>query len=249
MPLSDSSAERRTSGLIWRAEDRQSTWLQRCDRRLYREQASVEPLLLVENFIPGCQGKPVISDTIYFMPSALFPDQNAAARWMTCRVVSPLPEQLRPLAAKNWAPHLLKSAGTDVAKIRSSAFADAIRAGDKTIEELVRSRVRIVGIVLSNIVDFLSPQMIVLGGGLTDAMPKIVSERVTAGIRAHGSPAASGNLKVVTARHRSHAVTIGAAKFALDSKNQVSERFSERKRARLRINSLGHFVVSTAVGG
>src|SRR5207253_1407766 len=89
-------------------------------------------------------------------------------------------------AAKGWAPHLLESAGTDVREIKSSAFADAIRSGDKAIEELVRSRMQIVGIVLSNIVDFLSPQMIVLGGGVTDAMPEVVCAEVMAGIQADG---------------------------------------------------------------
>src|SRR5207248_8764414 len=34
-------------------------------------------------------------------------------------------------AAKHWAPHLLKDAGTDVRHIKSSALAAAIRDGDK----------------------------------------------------------------------------------------------------------------------
>jgi glucokinase len=119
-------------------------------------------------------------------------------------------------AAKNWAPHLLQFAGTDVRSIKGSAFSAAIRAGDKAIEELVRSRVQIVGIVLSNMVDFLSPEMIVLGGGFTDAMPKIVRHEVRAGIWAHANRAALQCLKVVTSKHKGHAVVIGAAKFAID---------------------------------
>lgn len=119
-------------------------------------------------------------------------------------------------AAKGWAPHLLDSIGTDVREIKSSAFADAIRSGDKAIEELVRSRMQIVGIVLSNLVDFLSPQVIVLGGGLTDTMPELVCAEVLAGIQAHSTAAALRDLKVVTAAHAGHAVTIGAAKYALD---------------------------------
>jgi len=120
-------------------------------------------------------------------------------------------------AAKGWAPHLLESAGTDVNNIKSSDLAEAMRSGDKAIEELVRSRMQIVGIVLSNMVDFLGPQMIVLGGGLTDAMPELVCAEVMAGILAHCT-VASRNLKVVTAEHAGHAVTVGAAKFAIDSR-------------------------------
>jgi len=119
-------------------------------------------------------------------------------------------------AAKHWAPHLMKSVGTDVRSIKSSALAKAIRHGDKTIEELVRSRVQILGIVLSNIVDFLSPEMIVLGGGLTDAMPKIIRAEVEAGIQAHSSRSALRGLKIVTTKHKGHAVTIGSAMFARD---------------------------------
>jgi glucokinase len=119
-------------------------------------------------------------------------------------------------AAKGWAPHLLESVGTDITAIRSSALAEAIRSGDKDVDELVRSRMQIVGIVLSNFVDFLSPEIVVLGGGVTEAMPELVCAEVSAGIQAHSTEAARARLKVVTAKHDSHAVTIGAAKFALD---------------------------------
>jgi len=121
-------------------------------------------------------------------------------------------------AAKGWAPHLLESVGTDVKNIKSSAFADAMRSGDKAVEELVRSRMQIVGIVLSNIVDFLSPEIIVLGGGVTDAMPELVCAEVMAGIQAHSTASSLRDLKVVAAKHAGLAVTIGAAKFALDVK-------------------------------
>jgi glucokinase len=140
-------------------------------------------------------------------------------------------------AAKNWAPYLLNAVGTDVRQITSSAFAEAIRGGDKAIEELVRSRVRIVGIVLSNMVDFLNPQMIVLGGGLTDSLSRIVRHEVIAGIHAHSSPAARRGLKVVTTKHQHNAVTIGAAQFAVDiakesaAKDEKSARDLSRRRA------------------
>jgi predicted NBD/HSP70 family sugar kinase len=75
------------------------------------------------------------------------------------------------LARENKNAHLLDSVGTDVKKITSTALADAIEQGDADVEELVRNRAGILGIVLSNMVDFLNPEMIVLGGGLVDAMP------------------------------------------------------------------------------
>jgi glucokinase len=121
------------------------------------------------------------------------------------------------LALKNWAPNLLKNAGTDVRRIKSSDLAGAIRAGDKAIEELVRSRAHIVGIVLSNLVDFFNPEMVVLGGGLTDAMPKMIRDEVAAGIKAHSTAEARKGLQVVTTKLKGHAVTAGAAKLASEA--------------------------------
>src|SRR5215813_4460445 len=77
---------------------------------------------------------------------------------------------------------------------------------------------QIVGIVLSNIVDFLSPEIIVLGGGVTDSMPELVCAEVMAGIQAHSTSSSLRDLKVVAAKHAGLAVTIGAAKFTLDLK-------------------------------
>jgi glucokinase len=121
------------------------------------------------------------------------------------------------LALKRSASNLMKSAGTDVKNIGSSALAEAIAKGDKSIEELVRSRSHILGIVLSNIVDFLNPEMIVVGGGLTDAMPEIIRSEVEAGIRAHSTDHAQQGLTIVASKLKRHAVTTGAAKFALDA--------------------------------
>jgi glucokinase len=121
------------------------------------------------------------------------------------------------LALKNWAPNLLRNAGTDVKNIKASSLAEAIQLGDEKLEELVRSRCHTIGIALSNIVDFLNPEMIVLGGGLTEALPSIIRKEVQSAIEAHATEAARSGLKVVTAKLGDHAVAAGAAKLALDS--------------------------------
>ena len=121
------------------------------------------------------------------------------------------------LATKRKAPHLLDSVGTDVKKITSTALADAIEQGDADVEELVRNRAGILGIVLSNMVDFLNPEMIVLGGGLVDAMPDIITKEVAAGIKSHATREAQQGLQIVASQLKSHAVATGAAKLAVDS--------------------------------
>jgi len=121
------------------------------------------------------------------------------------------------LAARRWAPKLRAQVGTDVSDIKSTDLAKAIEAGDKEIEKLVRSRARVVGIALSNLVDFLNPEVLVLGGGLVEAMPGLVRNEIAKGIKAHSTRPAFKSLKVRVARLGDHAVTTGAARLAVDA--------------------------------
>ena len=118
------------------------------------------------------------------------------------------------MAAKQMAPHLYSSAGADVDKISSSALAEAIVAGDRKLEEMVRSRARMAGIVLSNLVDFLSPEMIVLGGGLVENMPALFRKEFAAGIRAHTNADVRDAVKIAVIELKGHSVSAGAAKMA-----------------------------------
>jgi glucokinase len=120
------------------------------------------------------------------------------------------------LAAKRKAPRLRKSAGTDVRDIKSADIAEAIRAGDAEVESLVRSRIGVVGAAVSNLVDFINPDVVVLGGGLVEAIPKLVRREVRNAIDAHSSRKAAKAVEVVVAELHSHAGTAGAAKLAVD---------------------------------
>jgi glucokinase len=119
-------------------------------------------------------------------------------------------------ASRQWAPHLFKMAGTDISKMRSKTLARAIKAGDKQIEKLVCSRARIVGIVLSNLVDFINPEAVVLGGGLIEEMGELFLEGVKGGVQEYSTAGAFKKLKIVTTKLKSYAVAMGAAKMAVD---------------------------------
>ncbi len=123
------------------------------------------------------------------------------------------------LAAKHRAPALRKAVGTDVDDIGANDIARAIQKGDKAIEKLVRSRANIVGAALSNLVDFLNPDVVVLGGGLVEAMPGLIRRQVRQSIDAHASRKAARAVKVVVAKLHRHAGTIGAALLAIDMMN------------------------------
>ena len=120
------------------------------------------------------------------------------------------------LAAKHRAPALRKAVGTDVDDIKAGDIARAIREGDRQVEKLVRSRANIVGAALSNLVDFINPELVVLGGGLVEAMPSLIRTEVRKSINAHASPKAARAVRVVVAKLHDHAGTIGAARLAMD---------------------------------
>ena len=71
------------------------------------------------------------------------------------------------------APYLQEAAGTDLSNIRSGALAAAIKAGDGVIELIVRSAAQWLGVGVANVVNLISPDVIVLGGGLVEAMPEL----------------------------------------------------------------------------
>jgi glucokinase len=119
------------------------------------------------------------------------------------------------MAIKDWAPYLHGKVGTDLAKVTWSMLERAIRHKDERIEEMVRARMRVVGIALSNVVNFLNPEMLVLGGGLVEEMPGLVIEEVEHGLRDYLVPEVSEVLKIKPAVLKSEAVAIGAANEAL----------------------------------
>lgn len=120
------------------------------------------------------------------------------------------------LAAKHNAPKLREGAGTDVREIKAGDLAAAIKKGDKAVEKLVRSRTRVLGLALANLVDFLNPDLIVLGGGLVEAMPRLIRHEIRKSIDAHATSKAAHAVDVAVARLGRHAITAGSAILAIE---------------------------------
>ncbi len=83
------------------------------------------------------------------------------------------------------------------------------------IEEMLRARMRVVGIALSNAVNFMNPDMVVLGGGLVEEMPRLVLEEVERGMREYLVPEVNRAVKVKIAELGNAAVALGAAHLVL----------------------------------
>lgn len=120
------------------------------------------------------------------------------------------------MGVKQWAPHLFKEVGTDISKVTWGALSRARKAGDSQIDDLVRARLKVVGIALSSVVNFFNPRVLVLGGGLTEEMPRLVVSSVESSLREYLAPEVARGLEVKAAKFGNKAGVIGAAKLAFE---------------------------------
>ena len=117
-------------------------------------------------------------------------------------------------AYRGAAPYVLASAGTTLADIRSGILAEAIAAGDKVVEQIVRRAARILGTAVAASVHLLGPDVIVLGGGLVEAMPELYIETVASAARKAVMPSFVDTFKVVAAKLGDDAGVLGCAAWA-----------------------------------
>ena len=65
---------------------------------------------------------------------------------------------------------LTEMLGDDLGDLRSSDLRKAIRRGDKLVERVIEGAAEYIGIATANLVNILNPEVVVLGGGLIQAL-------------------------------------------------------------------------------
>ncbi|MCH2201119.1 MAG: ROK family protein [Fuerstiella sp.] len=109
------------------------------------------------------------------------------------------------------APALARETGSDLAQIRSGTLARAIEAGDAEIEKIVRRAARQIGRGIGSLVNVLAPDIIVIGGGLVEAMPNLYMEETVSGARRNALPSLWKSCEIRVAKLGDYATAIGAA--------------------------------------
>jgi len=117
-------------------------------------------------------------------------------------------------AYRGQAPHLLETAGTDIAQIRSGVLASSIKNGDKVVEQIIRDAARNIGLAVAGIVNLLAPDVIVLGGGLVEAMPDLFVEEVRTAARGRVMDSYVDAFTVAAAELADDAGVLGCAAWA-----------------------------------
>ncbi len=119
-------------------------------------------------------------------------------------------------ACRGEAPNLLAAAGTDLQKIRSRVLAQAIVQGDAVVERIVRDAAAWIGVGVAAAVNLLDPDIVVLGGGLVEAMPKLYREEVERVARGRVMQTYRDSFKLTVAKLGDDAAIRGAAAWAAE---------------------------------
>ncbi len=117
-------------------------------------------------------------------------------------------------AFRGQAPALMREAGTDLSKIRSGALAKSVKEGDKAVEQILQDAAHWLGIGVAAVVNLLNPDIIVLGGGLVEALPDLFLKGVRQSAQDHAMRSFRDTYQVVPAQLGDDASAQGAAAWA-----------------------------------
>jgi glucokinase len=119
--------------------------------------------------------------------------------------------QVAMAAYRGDAPFVAANVGTDLSEIRSSLLVEAIKAGDAAVEKIIRRACDFIGNAVASVVSLMAPEVVVLGGGLVEAMPDLFVDAVGIAARERTMPSLAKSFKVVAAKLGDDAGVMGAA--------------------------------------
>ena len=115
------------------------------------------------------------------------------------------------------APLLLKRAGTDLARCKSSALARSVEAGEEAVAAAVDRSAYWLGVGLAGLVAALDPEAIVIGGGLPARLGERYRAAVESSLVDHLMAPLAGRTAVLMSRLGDLAVPAGAAVAAAEA--------------------------------
>ncbi len=117
-------------------------------------------------------------------------------------------------AFRGESPYIMENAKTDLADIRSGVLAAAIEKGDKIVKQIVEKAADWIGVAVANCINLLAPEVVVLGGGLVEAMPELFCNAVEKMANKRVMPSFKDTFKVRAAELGDDATVKGAAAWA-----------------------------------
>ncbi|MBM3845060.1 MAG: ROK family protein [Verrucomicrobia bacterium] len=104
--------------------------------------------------------------------------------------------------------------GRDLKDMRSGDLRKAIRRGDRLVNRLVREAAEAIGLAVSNLANVLGPEVVILGGGVIEALEHEMLPTIIRTARKHAMPGALTGVEIKASVLGDHAGITGAAYLA-----------------------------------
>lgn len=109
---------------------------------------------------------------------------------------------------------LSKLTDGDLSTIRSSVLAKAVNSNDKLTLKVFKKTTKYLGVGIGSIVNFLNPEMIILGGGVVEALEDSFIDDIRAAAKKYALPDTLKGVQIVRAQLGDNAGVLGAAALA-----------------------------------
>ncbi len=138
-------------------------------------------------------------------------------------------KQIRNAIVKNGKKSILTELTDGELKlILSGTLAKALRANDKLTVKVFKKATKYLGIGIASIVNFLNPQMIILGGGVIEALDEKYLKNIQKIVEKYSLPNTLNDVQIVRAKLGDDAGILGAAELARQQLKTTHEKLKGR---------------------
>lgn len=104
--------------------------------------------------------------------------------------------------------------GPELTDMRSGDIRKALRRGDKFVESVVEEAAEYTGIAVANVINFLNPEVIVLGGGVMDQLADDMLSIIVETAKDYALPGTAKGIEIIASKLGDDAGITGAAVLA-----------------------------------
>jgi glucokinase len=109
---------------------------------------------------------------------------------------------------------LTEMLGDDLEDLRSGDLRKAIRRGDKFVDRIIESASEYIGIATANLINILNPEVVILGGGVIEALADEMMSVIVETAKDYAMPGTMKGVEIIASKLGDNAGITGAAVLA-----------------------------------
>lgn len=123
-------------------------------------------------------------------------------------------KKIQSLVKEGQKTVLTEMVGADLEALRSGDLRKALRRGDKLVERVIEEAAEYIGIGIANLMNLLSPEVVVLGGGVIDALEDEMMAIIIETVHDYALPGTDKGIEIVASKLGDDAGIVGGAVLA-----------------------------------